>query len=618
MFRNMVAAYQILGENRFKIIAYERAADSIEHLTSEVKDLWDDGQMQDIPGIGKTITEHIDELFRTGHVKHFETTFNKLPKSIYPLLLVPGIGPKKAYAFVQYLHLFQEDTVIEDLKNAAKKGKIAPIEGFGEKSQAEILKNLELYQKGQIKENRIPLSEADAIATNVLAYLKTCKDTVRADTLGSLRRKVSTIGDIDIAVATRSPETVIKYFVSYPHKKIIEEGPTGASLLLSNGRQVDLRVQKPDAYGAMLQYFTGSKNHNIKLREYALGLGLSLSEHGIKIIDRKKYQETGVKRQVLRNKQKNNTTNGVVPFATEDEFYHAIGLDWIPPELREDKGEIEAALRQAQAKPGLPHLVELSDIKGDLHIHTNYDLEPSHDLGADTIEKYLDTARGLGYSYIGISDHNPSIGNHTKRQIVHIMKRRKAYYEQHYYSWIKNVSKNGITHSSLPKIFMMCEVDILPDGTLALPEEAFTYVDGIIASVHTSFGQVRAQMTRRVVHALTYNPKVRIFGHPTTRMLGKREEVEFDWNEIFTVCKQHSIALEINSYPMRLDLPYMLVFEARKNGIKFCINSDAHAVNQMVTLPFGISVSRRGWAQKNDIVNTLEYNEFRKWLEESP
>ncbi len=591
LLRKVAAAYQILNENRFKIIAYERAADSVEHLTSEVKDLWDDGKLKDIPGVGETLQKHLDDLFKTGHVRHFEEVLAKLPSSIYPLLLVPGIGPKKAYKLVSELKLNREQTVIEDLENAAKTHKIAPMEGFGEKSEADILANIETYKKGAIKENRMVLSEADQVALDVITFIKAGGEVRHIDTLGSLRRRVSTIGDIDISVATTEPQVIIDRFMTYPHQKLIEKGPTGASLLLHNGKQVDLRVQKPEAYGAMLQYFTGSKNHNIKLRSLALNQGKSLNEYGIK----------------------NTKTNKLSEYETEEAFYGAIKLPWIPPELREDRGEIEAAVHGK-----LPQLVELKDVRGDLHIHSSYDLESSHDVGAQSADIYLSEAARLGYAYIGFSDHNPSVGNHSENQIIEIMKRRKDDYEHKYYSWVQKVRKTRTSlhkaSAGLPHMFLMCEVDILPDGKLALPDRAFDYVDAVVVSVHSSFSQDREQMTKRVVTALTSHPKVRIFGHPTTRLLGKREGVEYDWNKIFEACKKQNIALEINAHPSRLDLPDSIVFDARKEGLRFSIDTDSHDVNQMILMKYGVSVARRGWVTKHDIVNAQEYNEFKDWL----
>lgn len=600
--RKVAAAYQILKENRFKIIAYERAADSVEHLTSEAKDLWDDKKLDEIPGIGKAIAGHLDELFRTGRVKHWEAVTKKVPEAVFPLLSVPGLGPKKAYKLVHELKLKKAKTAVGDLEKAAKAGTIEPIEGFGKRSQDVIYEGIGIFKKGQGKENRMPLPIADSVAAQLIVYLKKHKDAKRVDALGSLRRQVSTIGDIDIAVATTKPNEIVDYFLRYPHQKIVEKGPSGATILLTNGRQVDLRVQKPEAYGAMLQYFTGGKNHNIKLREYALAKGLSLSEYGIKSMKSGKTRE----------------------FSTEEDFYKALGLSYISPELREDKGEIEAALRQAQGKQdGLPKLVSLSNMKGDLHIHTDYDLEPSHDLGVNSFGEILDKATDLDYEYVGISDHNPSITNHSEKQIVDIMKRRKAKYEQLYSSWIKSVQKRArlasmsLRESKRVQYFLMCEVDILPDGTLALPKEAFEYVDAVIVAIHSAFTQGRKRVTDRIIRAVTSHQKVRILGHPTGRLLGSREGVDADWSEIFAVTKKHDIALEINAHPKRLDLPDSLVFDAVKDGQKFCIGTDAHEVSVMEFMRYGVSVARRGWAAKSDIVNTLGYNEFKKWLMKS-
>lgn len=580
LLRKVSAAYLILNENRFKIIAYDRAADSIEHLTRDVRDYWEEKKLGDIPGVGPGIAMYLDELFKTGKIKHVESILGQLPSSIFPLLLVPGIGPKKAYKLVETLHLVNEKTVVEDLQKAAREHKIASMEGFGEKSEADILANIDTYKRGAIKENRMLLSDADKVAGDVMKFLRDVKGISHIETLGSLRRRVSSIGDIDIAVATTHPEEAIEHFITYPHQKLIEKGPTGASLLLHNGRQVDMRVQKPEAYGAMLQYFTGSKNHNIKLRELALSQGKSLNEYGVKDMKTKRLKE----------------------FKTEKELYASLGLDFVAPEMREDRGEIDDAKEHK-----LPTLVELDDIRGDLHVHSSYDLDSSHDVGADDAGVYFAKAASLGYEYVGFSDHNPSVGNHTKDEIVEIMKKRKEDYEKQFTSWTKK-NKQPMNY------FLMCEVDILPDGKLALPEKAFDYLDAAIASLHSSFTLAREQMTARVITALTTHPKVRIFGHPTGRLIGKRDGAELDWKKIFGVCKDRDIALEINASPERLDLPDSVVFDAKKFGIRFCIDTDAHASEAMELLPYGVSVARRGWLTKHDIVNTLAYNKFKDWL----
>lgn len=583
LLKKVSAAYQILGENRFRIIAYDKAADSIEHLTTDINDYWIAGTLGEIAGVGKTIAEHIDEILKTGKNKHWESVFAKVPEAVFPLLFVPGIGPKKAYALVTILKLKNEKTAIIDLEKAAKAGKIEPLDGFGKRSQDVILEAIAAFKKGQIKENRMPLPYADAVATEVINYVSQGGHCLRINVLGSLRRKAATIGDIDIAVATNVPDKVIDRFISFPHQKLIEKGPSGATILLSNGKQVDLRVQTPRAYGAMLQYFTGSKQHNIALREYALTKGLSLSEHGIKDIK----------------------TGKVRVFETEEQLYHHLGLEYIEPELREGRDEITMA-----KKHSLPILIESGQIFGDIHVHSSYDLHSSHDVGVSSAREILENADALGYEYVGFSDHNPSVSNQSGSIITQIMKKRKKYYEQQYYSYTSGVRKGKKATS----MFIMCEVDIQPDGSLALPVESFEFVDAVVVSLHSSFTQSRTQMTKRIIRALTSNPKVRIFGHPTARLLGSREGVDADWKEVFAVAEERNIALEINAHPVRLDLPDGLVTVAKKMGVTFCINTDAHDKENMSLMPYGVSVARRGGLTAADVVNTYHYAKFAQWL----
>lgn len=580
LLRNVAAALFIKGANRFRIIAYENAATSIEHLTSEVKDMWEDGKLGEIPGVGATIAGYLEELFKTGKVKHFEETFKGISPAVFTLLLVPGLGPKRAYQLTKEFNLNDEKTAVSALEKVAQQGKIAEMPGWGKKSQDVVLAAIATYKKGQIKENRMVLPYADALAQEVIQYLKKLKEIERIDLLGSLRRKVATIGDIDMAAATKSPEKVVAHFVNYPKvRKIIDQGPKGATVLLSVGKQVDLRVQHPDQYGAMLQYFTGSKYHNITLREYALKKGLSLNEHGIK----------------------NVKTGKVTPFKTEEAFYRFIGMDWIPPEMREDAGEVEASLKKK-----LPTLVTSKDIKGDLHIHTNYDLKSSHDTGSSSLKEILTKANSLGYDYVGISDHNPSVNMQGKQKVIDIMKRRKEFYEQEHYSW-SNSNKNRV------QLFIMLEVDIDPTGNLALPEEAFEYVDAVIVSIHSSMRMEKPKMTERILRALSH-PKAKILGHPTARLLGERDGIEADWDKIFGFILDNKKAIEINSWPERLDLPDLLVRQAVKEGLKLVIDTDSHAAEHMMGMRYGVDVARRGWAEPKDILNTLGYNEFKKWL----
>lgn len=579
LFRHVACAYTIKDEAkfRFQIIAYQKAADVIDSSAAQVKDLLKEGKLDVLPGVGTSIRGHLQELVESGKVKHFAWVMHGIPKSIFPLLDVPSFGPKKAYKLVTQFKLTNPDTILDDIEKVAKEGKIATLAGFGEKSQSDILRAIAEYKAGKGKTTRMVLPYAFEVAEKMLLYLRKSKEVARADGLGSLRRMKDTIGDVDIAVGTDSPKEVLEYFVAYPNKeRVIEKGPTSASLLTSGGKQVDLLTVPVKSYGSLLQHFTGSKNHNIKLREYALEKGMSLSERGIK---RKKG-----KKEIIDT------------FETEEDFYKALGMDWIPPEMREDTGEIEVALKGA-----LPKLVELVDIKGDFHIHSSYPIEPSHDLGQNSMEEMLKKAKSLGYKYLAFSDHNPSVSKHSKNQIYEIMAERKEKIEQ-----LKLSNKDV-------RILNLLELDILSNGELAIDEKALALVDAVIVSVHSSFAMNKRDMTRRVIGGLSHS-KAKILGHPTGRLLNERTGYELDFDEIFAFCKKHSKALEINAWPYRLDLPDGLVREAVKNGVKMVIDTDSHAAYQMDMMRFGVAVARRGWATKEDIVNTWDFTKLAKWF----
>lgn len=575
LLRNVAAAYTITNVNRFKIIAYENAADSLEHLTSEVEDLWRQGKLKDIPGIGSSIASHLSELFETGKSKHFEMVLKEIPPAVYPLLVLPGFGAKRAYKLVRELKLGNPATALDDMKKAAEDGQIAKIEGFGEKSQNLILSSLSEYRKVGHKEKRMPLPYAHTLAMEIVEYIKQNEAVANIETLGSLRRMAATIGDIDIAVATNDGESVIDWFQQFPKiSKVIERGKGGTSVVLGGGQHVDLRVIRPLAWGAMLQYFTGSKNHNIRLRELALKKNLSLNEYGIK----------------------NLKTETVRGFATEKDFYNFLGLAYIEPEIREDRGEIEAAQNNK-----LPKLVNQKDVRGDLQIHSNFPIEPSHDLGKNSMEEILDKAKTLGYEYIAFTEHNPSISQHTNSQIVNIMKKRYDKIEQ-----LKSSTKSV-------RILNLLEIDIAADGTLAYPEEAFQYIDAALVSIHSSFNQPKEQMTKRVLNGLSH-PKAKILAHPTGRLINRRTGIALDFDQIFEYAAKHQKAIEINSYPDRLDLPDALVYEARKYDVKFTLGTDSHDVSGMDLMYYGVSVARRGWLEADDIWNTKSYNELYNWL----
>lgn len=598
LLRAVAAAYQVRGksENRFKIIAYQRAADAVEHLSSEVKDLWDEGKLTEVAGIGEGISEHLGEIFKRGRSRHFERIMKELPETMFELIKVQGIGPKTAYRLAREFKMDRKKP-IEALLELAKRGRIAKLEGFGKDSEGEIIRSIEEYLVKP--EKRLLLPYAEEAAREIMEWMKKDKRVFEVNSLGSLRRKTATVGDIDIAAATSDPKGVIEHFCQFPKaKRVLEKGVRTASMLLpGNIQQVDLMVQSPEAYGALLQHFTGSKHHNIALREYALKKGLSLSEYGIK-----KLKIHNFKSQINSKIQTKN-------FKTEEDFYKALGMEWIPPELREDTGEIEAAFRQTQGKqPGLPRLVEVREIKGDLQIHSDFEVETSHDLGESSIEEIVKKADQLGYEYVALTEHNPSKSGHSDKQIREILKRKGEKVEEFNYSL--NERRSG----SVRKVFNSLEIDILPDGRLPVSELAMESLDFALVSIHSSFRMSRAKMTERVLRGLNF-PRVKIFAHPTARKLNEREAIELDWEKIFQFCVEEIKWVEINADPMRLDLPDFLVREAVKKGVKMTLGTDAHHRDAMEKMRYGVDVARRGWAEKKDIINTRDLKELEEMLE---
>jgi len=602
LLNRIATAYEIKNEIRFKIKAYQEAAVSVEHSTSELKDLWDEGKLDQVPGIGKAISDHLDELFKTGKVKHFTEILSTIPPAVFVFEKIQGVGPKTAFSLSEKLKIVKEKDAIKKLKDSALKEEIRKFAGFGEKSEKDILAGIALFEKGIFSKKRMPLYVADSISQEIIDYLKENKEVIMANPLGSLRRMLASIGDIDISVSTNSPQEVLEHFYRYPKiEKIINKGEKLLGrVILKSGQQVDIRISKPESYGAMLQYFTGSKQHNISLREFALKKGLSLSEYGIKLLKKVKSEKLKVKSY--------NSKLKIYQFAEEKGFYNFLGLDWIPPEIREDTGEIVAALRQAQGKQnGLPKLVELGEIKGDLHLHSSFNIEPSHDLGQSNMAEMVSRAEELGYQYLGFSEHNPSVSRHSSYEILDILRLKKETIEKQIYSYENNPINRW--KKEFVKIKNGLEIDIKPSGELAIPEKGFDYLDYAIVSIHSSFDMGKKEMTYRVLKGLSHS-KVKILGHPTGRLIENREGYELDWDEIFNFCLKNNKFLEISAWPNRLDLPDFLVREAVKNGVKLVINSDSHHVDQMALMKYGVSVARRGWAGKKDILNTLSAEEI--------
>ncbi|MBI4035123.1 MAG: DNA polymerase/3'-5' exonuclease PolX [Candidatus Chisholmbacteria bacterium] len=580
LLREIAAAYEVLGEDRFRLRAYDTAAESIEKTTAPLKDLWQQHQLEDIPGIGSSLAGHLDELFTTGRVNHFDSIKKKLPPAMFELLDVPGIGPKTALKLTQNLNL-KPTTARSQLLQAAQAGKISHISGFGEESQQDIIQALR--ELPQAHQQRILLIDAEITAQKVIDYLKKNSAVREVAPLGSLRRRNATVGDIDLAVATTDSQTIIQHFLHYPGvKQVLAAGENTARIIDHSDHQIDIKTVPPANYGALLQHFTGSKAHNVHLRELALQKGWSLSEYGIKIKGK------------------------LHAFAQEADFYAALRLPWIPPELREDTGEIEAALNHR-----LPSLVELKHIQGDLHTHTNFNWHVSHDPGINSIEELVIAATKLGYAYIGIGDHQPSTSTYKTDQklIIEVARRTKAI-EQ-----IKSKHEKTVKNRSI-KVLNTLEVDIRTDGSLALPDSALDLLDFAIVSVHSNFRQTETVITQRILKGLSH-PKAKILGHPTGRLLNKRPSYDADWPKIFDFCRHHRKALEVNAEPHRLDLPDSLIRQAIKAQVKLVINTDSHDVNHLKVMPYGVATARRGWATPEDIINTWPWDKFSQFVLES-
>lgn len=574
LLRAASTAYELKGGGsaRFKSIAYDRAADAVEHLSSEAKDLWDEGKLEDVSGIGKSIATHLDEIFRSGKSTHFKKVFSDIAPAVFELIKVPGIGPKNAIKFSSTFGISSANGAIEKLEKKAKQGKIAELEGFGKDSEQAVIDSIAEYKNKD--DARMLISKAEEISSQLIDWMSELKSVKDINTLGSSRRKASTVGDIDIAVSTSDPDAALEHFTKYPHaSRVLEKGTRTSSIILPGNIQADLMVETPDAYGALLQHFTGSKHHNIAIREYAQKKGWKVSDYGITI-----------KGKLHKIK-------------TEQDFYNKLGMEWVPPELREDRGEIELALKNK-----IPKLVELKDMRGDLHIHSDFDIETSHDIGVSSMKVIVENAKSLGYEYIAFTEHNPSQLKHNQKQIIKLLTAKQ--------SKINTLSK-AMKHSV--KIFNSLEIDILPNGDLPVSEEALDVLDFGIVSIHSSFKQSRDKQTERVLKALDH-PKVKIFAHPTARKINAREGVELNWEKIFDFCLKNKKFIEINSSPERLDLPDFMVHEAVKKGIKLVISTDSHDVNHMQNMKYGVYVARRGWCTKKDILNTYNLSSFEKAL----
>lgn len=549
---------------QWKPAAYRKAARALESLSEPVEDVFKEGgikALEDIPGIGERLAEKIIQYIKTGKIKEYEKLKKTLPKGLIDMMNVQGIGPKKAQKLYKELHIKS----VKDLEEAAKKHRIQKLETFKEKTEENILKGIEIFKQ---KKGRMLLGLALPQAREIISQLKKVKGVQQVEAAGSLRRMKETIGDIDILVTSKDHEAVMDAFTKMPSvKRILAKGETKSSVWLKTGLQVDVRVLDPSSFGSALQYFTGNKDHNIKLRAIAIKKGLKLSEYGL-------FTKKGNKK---------------VAGKTEEEVYKKLGLPYIEPELRESMGEIDAAKQKK-----LPYLVTLKDIKGDLHIHTNYSD------GVNTVKEVAEACRKLGYDYMCVADHSKST------TIAHGLSEKQV---DKQIDEIKKLNKKlrGI------KVLTGTEVDILEDGSLDFPDKILKKLDVVTASVHRKFKMSKKQMTERIIKAMS-NDNVDIIGHPTGRLIGKREGYDLDFDKLFKAAKDTKTVLEINSQPDRLDLNGYLVKEAVSKGVKLAVVTDAHSLVQLNFMELGVAMARRGWCEKKDVINTLPLPKLLKQL----
>ncbi|RKY84971.1 DNA polymerase/3'-5' exonuclease PolX [candidate division KSB1 bacterium] len=558
MFEKMAAVLEFKGEMPFKVNAYRKASRVIGDLQVDIEQIWRQGRLEDIPGIGSGLAKKIDEFLRTGRMTKYEEVMADVPPGLIELLEIQNLGPKT----LALAHEKLQVNNLEDLKRVLADGSLARLPGMGAKKAENIIKGIELYERAK---GRISLGIAVPLVEEIITQLQERTSVKRISPAGSLRRMRETVGDIDILVETEKGAEIIAEFVHLPQvTRVLAAGDTKGSIIVEGEIQVDLRAVRPESYGSALQYFTGSKAHNIHLREIAKKRGLKISEYGIFC----------GKKQLGGSK--------------EEEIYENLDLVWIPPEIREDRGEIERA-----AEHNLPNLVSLEDIAGDLHVHSNYSD------ASISIEEIARKAKELGYSYIAICDHSQSAKYARGVEVER---------SKHKWQEIKqlNTKISGIT------ILSGTEVDILADGTLDYPDEILAQMDIVVAAIHSGFKQ---RVTERLIAAMQ-NPYVNIIAHPTGRLISKREGYEVDLDAVLRVAAQTGTALEINAYYDRLDLSDVNARRAADMGIKLAINTDAHLLEHFRMMRLGVGVARRAWLEPKDVLNTWPLEKIRQFCQQ--
>jgi DNA polymerase (family 10) len=553
---------EIKGEIIYKTLAYRKAAESLAALDRDAKECWKEGTLREIPGVGEAIAEKIEELLKTGKLKFLTKLKKEVPPSLAEWLKVPGLGPKKVGLIWKTLKI----KTLPQLEKAARAGKLRDLPGMGAKSEAVILAGIESLSR---RSGRIPLGRAYPLALEIAAALKKVPGVNAAEPAGSLRRMRSDIGDIDILVAAADSRPVMEVFTHMPGVvRVLGKGETKSSIEFGDGVRAQVWVHPPERFGTALQYATGSKDHNVKLRELALKKGYSLSEHALK-----------------------RTNDGSeILCATEAEVYRTLGLPWIPPEMREDHGEVEAA-----AKGMLPRLIETEDILGDFHLHTT---------GSDGRLSVLEMARAAlkrGRKVIAITDHSVGLGIAGGLDIARHEKQAEE------------IRRAQETLGGAITILHGSEVEIRADGTLDYPDEVLAGLDLVVASLHTGLRQPREKVTERALKAIR-NPHVDILAHPTGRLLPDREGADLDMEAVFAAAAEAGVALEINSHPNRLDLDDPHARRAKELGIPIAIDTDAHSEEDLDRLFYGVAIARRAWLGKEDVINAWPVEKLLKWL----
>lgn len=560
VFEEIADLLDLRGENPFRIRAYRTAARAIRDLGRELREMVATGEdLKQIPGIGEDLAKKIVEITQTGGCKALDELRAESPPGILDLLRLPGLGPKK----VKRLHEKLKISTLADLEAAARAGKIRELDGFGEKSEQQILKALEARL---LTGKRFLLDVVEPYANALVQHLQSVEGVEQAAVAGSYRRRRETVGDLDILVVAKDPVRVSDVFVSYDEvRHVLAKGDTKSSVLLSSGIQVDLRIVEPRSFGAALNYFTGSKAHNIAIRRLGQQRGLKINEYG-----------------VFRGER-------YIAGRSEEEVYRAVGLPYIPPELREDSGEIEAA-REGR----LPNLLEEDEIRGDLHVHT-----VASD-GQNTILEMAEAARARGYEYLAIADHSKRLTVSHGLDAARLMKQTEE---------IDRINEKleGI------KVLKAIEVDILEDGSLDLPDYVLKHLDLVIGAVHSHFNLPESRQTERIMRAMDHR-YFTILAHPSGRLLMQREGYAVDMQKIIAHAKARGCFLELNAHPMRLDLDDVQCRVAREIGVPICINTDAHSTRDLEFIRFGVGQARRGWVEKQNVINTKSLAELRKLL----